>query len=91
MKVPLSISEVAPSHVLLTGAVGVPDAEWGELVVAAYPAAVRPDLAKVNAVLSQSLAPAKCPKQFVPLADWPVNAQGKVNRAEVVRLLQAEH
>jgi O-succinylbenzoic acid--CoA ligase len=70
---------------------GVPDPEWGERVVAAYPASARPNLAKVNAVLSQSLAPAKGPKKYIPLADWPVNAQGKVNRAEVARLIQAEH
>lgn len=70
---------------------GVPDAEWGERVVAAYPATISPNLAKVAAALSRWLAPAKCPKQFVPLTDWPVNEQGKVNRAEVARLVQTKH
>jgi O-succinylbenzoic acid--CoA ligase len=64
--------------------VGVPDAEWGQAVVAAYPATLQPDLAQVNAALA-SLAPAKRPKRFVAIASWPVNAQGKVNRAELVR------
>ncbi|MEI6106274.1 MAG: AMP-binding protein [Opitutae bacterium] len=70
---------------------GVPDAKWGERVVAAYPATSRPNLTQVAAALSQWLAPAKCPKQFVPLTDWPVNEQGKVNRAEVARMVQAKH
>lgn len=63
---------------------GVPDVEWGQLVAAAYPAEARPDRAKVVAAL-EALAPAKRPKRFVPLTDWPVNALGKVNRAEVTR------
>ncbi len=65
--------------------IGVPDAEWGQAVVAAYPATDRPDLGKVAGAASRSLSPAKRPKQFVPLAPWPVNDQGKVNRAEVAR------
>ncbi len=57
---------------------GVPDAEWGEMVVACYPAGGRaPELAKACAALS---GPAR-PKRFVAVADWPRNAQGKINRA----------
>lgn len=63
---------------------GLPDAQWGQLVVAAYSATVRPDMDKVTAALG-ALSPAKRPKRLVPLADWPVNALGKVNRAEVIR------
>lgn len=66
---------------------GVPDAEWGQVVVAAYPAETPPDRVKVAAAV-ETLAPAKRPKRFVPLANWPVNAPGKVNRAEVTRLVQ---
>ncbi len=65
--------------------IGVPDAEWGQAVVAAYPATDQPDLGKVAGAASRSLSSAKRPKQFVPLAPWPVNDQGKVNRAEVAR------
>jgi o-succinylbenzoate---CoA ligase len=59
--------------------IGVPDHEWGEAVVACYPksAARVPDI--VRAV--EKLAPHQRPKRFVPLADWPRNAQGKLNRA----------
>ena len=58
--------------------IGVPDAEWGEAVVACFPAAENtPDLARAVA----TLAPHERPKRFVPIPDWPRNAQGKVNRA----------
>ena len=65
---------------------GVPDTEWGESVVAAYPAKTPVSLAVVESALARLLSPAKRPKRFVALADWPVNAQGKVNRARVAEL-----
>jgi O-succinylbenzoic acid--CoA ligase len=68
--------------------VGVPDAEWGQVVVAAYPAGTKPDLAKVGEVLRRNLPAYKHPKRFAPLAVWPVNELGKINRAEVRRLAQ---
>jgi O-succinylbenzoic acid--CoA ligase len=69
---------------------GLPDTEWGESVVAAYPAEPRPDLARVEAALVRLLSPAKRPKRLVGLPSWPVNAQGKVNRAEVARLIAGQ-
>ena len=68
---------------------GVPDAEWGQMLVAAYPAALQPRLKKVADAMARQLAPPKRPKFFVPLASWPANAQGKINRAEVARLVSA--
>lgn len=57
---------------------GVPDSEWGEAVVACYPAAQRtPDATRAGA----ELAPWQRPKRFVAVAAWPRNAQGKVDRA----------
>ena len=70
---------------------GVPDAEWGQAVVAVYPEAARPRLDRVAVAVSRLLAPAKRPKRFVPLTDWPVNSQGKVNRAEVARLVASSN
>ncbi len=67
---------------------GVADPEWGETVVAAYPASDRPDLARVRETVGRLLTPAKRPKRFVPLADWPENAQGKVDRARLRGLIQ---
>ena len=66
---------------------GVPDTEWGESVVAAYPAEKEPNLARVETALGKLLSPAKRPKRLVPVTAWPVNAQGKVNRGEVARLV----
>lgn len=64
---------------------GVPDIEWGQLVVAAYPAAGRPDFGKVDQLIRSQLPGHKRPKRFIPVADWPANEQGKVNRQEVAR------
>lgn len=57
---------------------GVPDAEWGEAVVACYPRSGRvPNIAQAVA----ALAAWQRPKRFVAIDAWPRNAQGKVNRA----------
>lgn len=66
---------------------GLTDAEWGQIVVAVYPDSTRPDLERVRTAVAKLLVPAKQPKRYVPLADWPVTEQGKVNRAEVLRRL----
>jgi O-succinylbenzoic acid--CoA ligase len=64
--------------------VGLPDAEWGQVVAACYPDGGRPDLTRAAASID-SLAAYKRPRRFIPIADWPRNAQGKLNRAEIVR------
>jgi O-succinylbenzoic acid--CoA ligase len=61
---------------------GVPDAEWGKTVVACYPATARaPNLERVTQALAEQLAPPARPKRYVAVAEWPRNAQGKLNRA----------
>jgi O-succinylbenzoic acid--CoA ligase len=67
---------------------GVPDAEWGQVVVATYPASSAPKLKKVAEIMGRLLAPAKRPKLFVPLKHWPVNDGGKVNRAAAAHLAE---
>jgi len=60
--------------------VGVPDSEWGQRVVACYPArAEKLDTAKVEAAL-EGLVAYKRPKQFLAVSAWPRNAQGKIVR-----------
>lgn len=62
--------------------VGVPDAEWGQRVVACYPAGgTPPDFSRVQAQLNAALIAAARPKHFLAVAAWPRNEQGKVNRA----------
>ena len=68
---------------------GLPDPEWGQAVVAAYPATREPDLAKVNQAVRAQLSAYKQPKQFLPVGGWPVSAAGKTRRGEVSRLVLA--
>ena len=64
--------------------IGVPDPEWGEAVVACYPAGGRvPDLARASAALAEH----ERPKRAVAIPDWPRNAQGKVDRAALLAAL----
>lgn len=66
--------------------VGVPDPEWGQLVVACHPAGARnPDVARAAAALS----PHQRPKRYVAVEHWPRNAQGKLNRAALFALARA--
>lgn len=67
---------------------GVADAEWGEAVVVCYPAAgAAPDLASVRKTAETRLAGFQRPKRYLAVAEWPRNAQGKLNRASLARQL----
>ncbi|MBL9205260.1 MAG: AMP-binding protein [Opitutaceae bacterium] len=60
---------------------GVRDPTWGQAVVACYPAHAEPsDWTRVRARVEQELSGYRRPKRYVPIAPWPRNAQGKVNR-----------
>jgi o-succinylbenzoate---CoA ligase len=64
--------------------IGVPDAEWGEAVVACYPAGGRvPNLERAVG----NLASYQRPKRLVEIAAWPRNAQGKINRAALKQMV----
>lgn len=66
------------------GVVGLPDPEWGQTVVACYPAGGKePDPARLTAALA-GLTAFKRPKRYVAVAEWSRNAQGKLNRAALV-------
>jgi O-succinylbenzoic acid--CoA ligase len=68
--------------------IGVPDRDWGEVVLAFYLATGRdPDFSRVERQMRDRLAPYKHPKRYVPVAVWPRNAQGKINRLALNRLV----
>jgi o-succinylbenzoate---CoA ligase len=66
--------------------IGLPDSEWGQEVVACYPAKGRPPDLDLAAKAASGLAGHKKPKRFIAIDPWPRNAQGKVNRVELERL-----
>ncbi|MBL8739666.1 MAG: AMP-binding protein, partial [Myxococcales bacterium] len=75
--------------------VGVPDATWGDRVVAAVVvrAGSLPDAAneRVRAWAKERLSPYKVPREVVVLDALPKNAMGKVQKGEIVaRLVAAE-
>jgi acyl-CoA synthetase (AMP-forming)/AMP-acid ligase II len=71
--------------------VGVPDARWGEQVVAAVVTCARVEPEVLMAHARARLAPYKCPRQVVFVAAIPRTANGKVRRqavrGEVERLI----
>ena len=69
--------------------VGVPDDDLGERVVAAVVAkhGARLDETELRQQLRQSLAGYQVPKQIVVLPELPRNAMGKVQKAELRRLV----
>ncbi|MCX6937806.1 MAG: AMP-binding protein [Verrucomicrobia bacterium] len=90
-EVEMVLREVAGAVLADVVAVGVPHAEWGNETVALYPVAEQEakwDEDAVRAEVAARLAAAKRPKRYVavPAAEWPRNAQGKVNRAALADL-----
>lgn len=67
--------------------VGVPDAEWGQVVVAVYHGAGSPDLERVKTLAREHLAPFQRPRHYVAVADWPVAGPGKANRSALAGLV----
>ncbi len=85
------LREVAGEVLADVVVLGVPHAEWGNETVALYPVSVdvmQWDEAAVRAEVARRLGAAKRPKRYVavPAAEWPCNAQGKVNRAALADL-----
>ncbi|MCP2333352.1 o-succinylbenzoate--CoA ligase [Actinoalloteichus caeruleus] len=69
--------------------VGLPDAEWGQAVVAVVvgePTAAPPDPAELRAAVRDQLGAAATPKVVRVVAELPSRGPGKVDRAAVVAL-----
>jgi o-succinylbenzoate---CoA ligase len=84
---PLEIERAlrASGEFLDVAVVGVADPDWGHGVVACYPESQPPPNAARVAAQLQQLAAFKRPRRYLAMADWPRNAQGKLNRAELAR------
>jgi malonyl-CoA/methylmalonyl-CoA synthetase len=87
----LEIEEALREHpeVAEIAVVGLPDAQWGDRVVAAVVA--RPDSTLTGEALRTwakgRLAPYKVPREVRLVPELPRNAMGKVQKPELVRLL----
>lgn len=69
---------------------GLSDPLWGHIVAACYEDTGNPpDWQCVQREVERMLAPYRRPKRYVPIKDWPRNAQGKVNRAILHQALLA--
>ena len=63
--------------------VGIPDADWGERVVALWVPQGEAHFQQVQALLKNRLSPYKLPKAWWTQPQIPRNAQGKLNRASL--------
>lgn len=89
---PAEIEQVLATHpdVLDVAVLGVPDARWGEVAVAALVArpGVVVDEAALRALLDARLARYKHPRRFIWLDALPKTALGKVQKTELARALE---
>jgi acyl-CoA synthetase (AMP-forming)/AMP-acid ligase II len=84
---PAEVEAVLDAHpgVVESAVFGVPDAEWGQRVVAAYVGEAGP--AELAAWARERLAPAKRPKSLHRLDELPRTSTGKVRRLDLPEVL----
>ena len=68
------------------GVIGVPNEEWGELVVAALVTEKELDLDHLNSWMREQMAAYKTPRKYLVVPDLPRNAMGKVTKNELKKL-----
>jgi O-succinylbenzoic acid--CoA ligase len=70
--------------------VGVPDRYWGQAVVALYvPIAPELPVAQLQAAIANTLSKFKRPKHWLAMDQLPRNAQGKLDRSQINRLIES--
>ncbi|MDX2228123.1 MAG: 2-succinylbenzoate--CoA ligase [Leptolyngbyaceae cyanobacterium bins.349] len=69
--------------------VGIPDPEWGQVVTAVYVPMQVESLEAIKVAIAPRLSRYKHPKHWLAVAKIPRNAQGKVNRLQVMALISA--
>jgi acyl-CoA synthetase (AMP-forming)/AMP-acid ligase II len=84
---PAEVEAVLDAHpdVVESAVFGVPDAEWGQRVVAAYVGAA--DAGELATWARERLAAAKRPKALHPLTELPRTSTGKVRRLDLPGVL----
>ncbi|NES95774.1 MAG: 2-succinylbenzoate--CoA ligase [Desertifilum sp. SIO1I2] len=66
---------------------GVPDSDWGQVVTAVYvPGSVEVKPATLKSAIASLLAAYKHPKLWVAVNSLPRNAQGKINREQLLAI-----
>ncbi len=71
--------------------IGLPDQEWGQVITAVY-VPINPEvtLEAIQSAIASQLSKYKQPKQWLKIGEIPRNAQGKVNRETLHKLVQEE-
>ncbi|MFN6374074.1 MAG: acyl-CoA synthetase [Chitinophagia bacterium] len=84
----LEIEEVLREHAMIKdcAVAGIPDDEWGELVVAAVEAVEGFDPSAVNLWIRERMPAYKTPKRYLVVEGLPRNAMGKVVKNDVKKL-----
>lgn len=84
----LEIEEVLRNHEWINdcAVVGIPDDEWGELVVAAVETRDGFDVSIINQWIREQMPSYKTPKKYIFLESLPRNAMGKVVKNEIKKL-----
>jgi malonyl-CoA/methylmalonyl-CoA synthetase len=86
----LEIEEVLRTHEWINdcAVVGIPDDEWGELIVAALVISNPTlDAVQINQWLRTQMAAYKTPKKYIILNELPRNAMGKVVKGDLKKLI----
>lgn len=79
----------AATRVRELAVIGIPDAEWGQRVVAVYPNDMPFAVEAARHAAHEQLSPHQRPKHYVALPEWPRNEAGKLNSARLVELALA--
>ncbi len=90
----LEIEGVLGTHpaILSCAVVGLPDAQWGERVCVAAELTDHSDLTleRLRSWAKDRLAAYKIPADFLPVAELPRNAMGKVIKSEVANMFETK-
>lgn len=85
----LEIEEVLRIHPAVSdcAVVGVPNEEWGELIVAVVVSSLVMEEPVLNTWIRERMASYKVPKKYIFVKELPRNAMGKVVKTELKKLL----